>query len=160
MSEVLVSYLHYIGFATMAAALAMELVLFRPQVSGAVARRLARIDALYGLSALVVLGAALVHLLEIPFRSTVSHFIFRLAVINANGEPATISHLLVRWAIVWLPLLVVLSLLAWLLGRAEATAYVAASLAILLWIGVAGCSVIHPNRGPHDRLAGTWVVRR
>ena len=63
MSEVLVTYLHYVGFAALAAALALELVLFRPAVSGTVARRLARIDALYGVSALTVLGTGLLRLL-------------------------------------------------------------------------------------------------
>lgn len=63
MSEVLVTYLHYVGFATLAAALALELALFRPSVSGAVARRLARVDGLYGLSALTVLATGLLRLL-------------------------------------------------------------------------------------------------
>ena len=63
MSEVLVSYLHYLGFASMVAALALELVHFRTEVSGAVARRLVRIDGLYGFSALVVLGTGLLRLL-------------------------------------------------------------------------------------------------
>lgn len=63
MSEVLVSYLHYLGFASLMAALALELVHFRPEVSGAVARRLVRIDGLYGFSALVVLGTGLLRLL-------------------------------------------------------------------------------------------------
>jgi uncharacterized RDD family membrane protein YckC len=30
----------------------------------------------------------------------------------------------------------------------------------LLWIGAAVYAVIVPNRGLHDRLAGTWVVRQ
>jgi putative membrane protein len=63
MSAVLISYLHYLGFATLASALALELVLFRTEVSGTVARRLARIDAMYGASALVVLGSGLMRLL-------------------------------------------------------------------------------------------------
>lgn len=63
MSEVLVSYLHYLGFATLASALALHLVHFRTEVSGAVARRLVRVDALYGFSALVVLGTGLMRLL-------------------------------------------------------------------------------------------------
>lgn len=63
MAEVIVTYLHYLGFAGLAAALALELALFRPEVPGPVARRLARIDALYGLSALVVLGTGLLRFL-------------------------------------------------------------------------------------------------
>ena len=54
---------------------------------------------------MVVLGArALIQLLELPFRTTCSHSIFGLAVVNAKGERAGISNRFVRWAIVWLPL--------------------------------------------------------
>lgn len=63
MSEVLVSYFHYLGFAGLASALTLELVHFRTEVSGAVARRLARIDAFVGASALVILGTGLLRLL-------------------------------------------------------------------------------------------------
>jgi uncharacterized RDD family membrane protein YckC len=120
-------------------------------------------DALGGIvivSALVVLGAALIQLLELPFRSTASHSIFRLAVVNAKGEPAAISHLLVRWAIVWLPLFLPMSLVALLIRRAEGIAFISALVLLLLWVGAAVCAVVHPHRGLHDRLAGTWVVRR
>jgi uncharacterized RDD family membrane protein YckC len=112
------------------------------------------------LSALVVLGAALVQLLELPFRSTVSHFIFRLAVVDAQGKPAARSHLLVRWAIVWLPLLLPLSLVALLISRAEGVALISTLVLLLLWGSAAIYAVVHPHRGLHDRLAGTWVVRR
>ncbi len=40
------------------------------------------------------------------------------------------------------------------------TAFIGALEVLLLWIGAAVHAVIHPNRGLHDRLAGTWVVRR
>lgn len=62
MSEVLISYLHYAGFAALAAALALELLLFRPEVPGPVARRLARVDGLYGAAFLAVLGSGLMRL--------------------------------------------------------------------------------------------------
>jgi hypothetical protein len=112
-------------------------------------------------SALLVLGAiALMQLLELPFRTTCSHAIFRLAVVNAKGEPAAISHLLVRWAIVWLPLFFPMVFVAQLLKTAERIAFISALVLLLLWISAAVYAVIHPNRGLHDRLAGTWVVRR
>ncbi|MGB2985396.1 MAG: RDD family protein, partial [Phycisphaerae bacterium] len=122
-------------------------------------------DSLGGLvmiSAMVVLGAiALIQLLEFPFHSTASHSIFRLAVINAKGKPANISHLLVRWAIVWLPLFLPMSIVALLIDRAELTAaFISALVLLLLWISTAAYAALHPNRGLHDRLAGTWVVRR
>ncbi|MHC4064000.1 MAG: RDD family protein, partial [Planctomycetota bacterium] len=110
---------------------------------------------------ILVLGAiALNQLLELPFRSTASHAIFRLAVINAKGEPAAISHLLVRWAIVWLPLILPLSFVALLINRAERIAFFFALALLLLWVGAAVYAVVHPHRGLHDRLASTWVVRR
>ena len=110
---------------------------------------------------LVLIAASLIQLLELPFRSTASHSIFRLAVINAKGKPATISQMLVRWAIVWLPLLLPMSVVALLIKRVDLTAaYFSALVMLLLWISAAVWAVIFPNRGLHDRLAGTWVVRR
>ena len=121
-------------------------------------------DSLGGIviiSPLVVLGAvALAQLLALPFRSTVSHSIFRLAVVNAKGEPAALSHLLVRWAIVWLPLFLPMSFVALLIHRAEGISFISALVLLLLWAGAAVYAVVHPHRGLHDRLAGTWVVRR
>ncbi|MCP5111816.1 MAG: hypothetical protein GY953_13380, partial [bacterium] len=114
-------------------------------------------DSLGGIviiSALVVLAAiALMQLLALPFRCTASHSTFRLAVVNAKGEPATRSRLLVRWAITWLPLVLPM----WL---AAVSAYGAALLLLLPWISAAVYAVVHPHRGLPDRLAGTWVVRR
>ena len=114
------------------------------------------------ISALMVLGAmALIQLLGLPFRITASHSIFRLAVVNAKGEPAAISHLLVRWAIVWLPLFLPMAFVALLINGAQLTAaFIWALVLLLLWSSAAVYAVIHPNRGLHDRLAGTWVVRR
>lgn len=59
MSLVLINYAHFLGLGGLFAALAAELALYRPRVGGEVARRLARIDALYGLSALTALGTGL-----------------------------------------------------------------------------------------------------
>jgi uncharacterized RDD family membrane protein YckC len=113
-------------------------------------------------STAALLGAiALVQLLEIPFHTTVGHSVFRLAVVNARGETARPSQMLLRWAIVWLPLLVPMSLVAVLFERDEpAAALVFALIVLSLWIGAAIYAVIHPNRGLHDRLAGTWIIRR
>jgi uncharacterized RDD family membrane protein YckC len=111
---------------------------------------------------MVVLGArALIQLLELPFRTTCSHSIFGLAVVNAKGERADISNLFVRWAIVWLPLFLPMSLVALLIKEGQPTAgFISALVVLSLWIGAAVYAVIHPHRGLHDRLAGTWVVRR
>jgi uncharacterized RDD family membrane protein YckC len=109
---------------------------------------------------LVLIGSALIQILVLPLRTTVSYSTFRLAVVNARGEPADRSQLLVRWAIVWLPLFFAMSFVALLMRRTEGMAFISALVVLLLWISAAGYAVIHPNRGLHDRLAGTWVVRR
>jgi len=108
----------------------------------------------------VLVASALIQILELPFRTTVSQALFRLAVVNGRGELAPRSQLLARWAIVWLPLVLPMVLVGQLLRTAEAAAFVSALVLLLLWIGAAAYAVIHPNRGLHDRLAGTWVVRR
>jgi uncharacterized RDD family membrane protein YckC len=114
------------------------------------------------ITTMAVLGViALVQLMELPFRCTASQFIFRLAVVNAKGQRARISNLFVRWAIVWLPLFAPMFLAALLNNRGELTAaFILAVVLLVLWISAAVYAVIHPNRGLHDRLAGTWVVRR
>jgi hypothetical protein len=123
-------------------------------------------DSVGGLAmicAMAVLGAiALMQLVELPlFRTTAGHAIFRLAVVNAEGQRAGISDLLFRWALVWLPLFLPMSFVALLMGRAEPTAaFIWALALLLLWMSTAVYAVIHPNHGLHDRLAGTWVVRR
>ncbi|MHC4735105.1 MAG: RDD family protein [Planctomycetota bacterium] len=111
---------------------------------------------------MVVLGAmALFQLLGLALRSTIGHSIFRLAVVNTKGELANRVTLLRRWAIVWLPLFIPMSFTALLIKRGEHNAaFVSALVLLLLWISAAVYAVIHPNRGLHDRLAGTWVVRR
>jgi hypothetical protein len=84
-----------------------------------------------------------------------------LAVIDGQGTRAGIPTLYLRWAIVWLPLFVPMLPAALLFrGGDFTTALVWAFTVLLAWIGGAIHAVIHPHRGLHDRLAGTWVVRR
>jgi uncharacterized RDD family membrane protein YckC len=111
---------------------------------------------------MVVLGViALIQLLGLAFHSTIGHSIFRLAVINAKGGPANRLTLLRRWAIVWLPLFVPMSFAALLVQSGEYNAaFILSVVLLVIWIIAAVYAVIHPNRGLHDRLAGTWVVRR
>ncbi len=111
---------------------------------------------------MVVLAAiALFQLLGLAFRSTIGHSIFRLAVVNTKGEAANRVTLLRRWAIVWLPLFFPMLFVALLINRGEHTAaFICAIVLLLLWFSAAVYAVFHPNRGLHDRLAGTWVVRR
>jgi hypothetical protein len=115
------------------------------------------------ISAMAVLGVvALIQLLALPlFRTTASHATFRLAVVNAKGECADRSNLLVRWTIVWFPLFFPMLFVALLINGAELTAaFISALALLLLWISAAVYAALHPHRGLHDRLAGTWVVRR
>jgi uncharacterized RDD family membrane protein YckC len=114
------------------------------------------------ISPLVVLGAiALIQVFGVTFYSTVSHSIFRLAVINVKGESANRVTLLKRWAIVWLPLFIPMTFMALLINGAEVgAAFVCALIWLFLWIGAAVYAIIYPHRGLHDRLVGTWVVRR
>jgi uncharacterized RDD family membrane protein YckC len=111
---------------------------------------------------MVVLGAiALFQFLGLALRSTIGHAIFRLAVVNTKGRPANRVTLLVRWAIVWLPLFLPMSFAALLIQRGEHNAAFILSVALLvLWISAAVYAVVYPHRGLHDRLAGTWVVRQ
>jgi eukaryotic-like serine/threonine-protein kinase len=103
----------------------------------------------------------LFQLLELPFRTTCSHSIFRLAVVDSEGERAGRGTLLRRWAIVWLPLFVPGALIALLWAKGfPSAAFIAGLVIFALWIGAAIHAVLHPNRGLHDRLAGTWVVRQ
>lgn len=121
------------------------------------------IAALFGValtSLTVVLGARMaVQLIEVPFRTTCSHAIFRLVVVDAKGRPASRRRLLLRWAIVWLPLLPVL--LALWARRTEPPTHLVFEIALLLmWIAAALNAVAHPHYGLQDRLARTRVVRR
>ena len=109
---------------------------------------------------LVLIGCALVQFLELPLRTTGGLSIFRLAVVDAKGKPAGVSRLLVRWAVTWLPLLVPLALVTLLTGWHTTIAAIITIGLLLPWLVAAGCAVAHPNRGPADRVASTWVVRR
>ena len=108
----------------------------------------------------VVLSARMViQLLEVPFRTTCSHAIFRLVVVDAKGSPANRGRLLLRWAIVWLPLLPVL-LGLWAKSAEPPADLFLELVLLLLWMVAAVYTVFHPHRGLQDGLARTRVVRR
>jgi len=86
-------------------------------------------------TALAVLGViAAVQLLELPFRSTASYAIFRLAVVDSKGERASAIHLLGRWAIMWLPLLLLNALVLILVQQSPDVAFFSGLGLLLLWI--------------------------
>jgi putative membrane protein len=62
MTMVLFNYGHFLGLAAFAAALAVELTLFRRRVDGRTARRLAMADLVYGLAAALVIATGLLKL--------------------------------------------------------------------------------------------------
>lgn len=109
----------------------------------------------------VLAGIALIQLIEVPFRTTVSQNIFRLAVIDRTGHLAQRSKLLLRWAFAWFPLVPFLILVTMWIGNETMTAALILSVAlVLVWIGGAIYAALNPCRGLPDRFAGTWVVRR
>lgn len=112
-------------------------------------------------SALIVLGAmALVQLFTVPFGNSIGQFIFKLGVINSGGKRASLLNLLGRWSIVWLPLFIpVLFEYFWFNRNGDSSSMLISSGLLAVWIVIAICTVIHPNRGLHDKLARTWVVR-
>jgi hypothetical protein len=117
--------------------------------------RIATVSAL-----LVLVVAAAVQLLEVPLRATVGQSVFRLTVVDGKGRPAGRLRLLARWAIAWLPLLIPLAPAALWISRAEPRGFALAFPLMALWVGVACLAVVRPDRGLHDRWAGTRVVHR
>jgi uncharacterized RDD family membrane protein YckC len=66
----------------------------------------------------------------------------------------------VRWALIWFPLFLPLLFLAQRLKAADPAAIFSALVWMFLWICGAVYAALRPHRGLHDRIAGTWVVRR
>jgi putative membrane protein len=58
-AEIFIRYIHFIGLFTVVSTLVSEHLLLKKELSRNEISRLARIDAVYGLAALVVLGAGL-----------------------------------------------------------------------------------------------------
>ena len=82
MDAIVTHYLHYLGFALLLACVTMELVLFRPTMDAAAVRTIARVDGLYGLSALVVLATGLLKWFQYgkPAAYYGQNFIFHIKV--------------------------------------------------------------------------------
>jgi len=109
---------------------------------------------------LVLLAVGLGDLIGVAFRGAVGQSVFRLAVLDAGGAPAGRLRLLARWAIAWIPVGAI-GLLVVLAVRSEITGgFELASVLVVAWLGGVGHAASSPHRGLHDRIAGTWVVRR
>lgn len=63
--DIIIRYLHFLGILTWACTLVAEWVILRPELSRAELQRLARIDGVYGLSAIVVVATGLVQWLAV-----------------------------------------------------------------------------------------------
>lgn len=59
MTDLLIRYLHFLGIIVFASMLVAEHILVKDRLSAASLKKVARIDAVYGVSALVVFGAGL-----------------------------------------------------------------------------------------------------
>ncbi|HEX3132797.1 MAG TPA: DUF2214 family protein, partial [Planctomycetota bacterium] len=70
-----IRYAHYLGFLTLFAALTAEHVLTARTIDGRRARMLARLDAIYGLSAVVVLGVGLLMMFGYGFGKGTSYYL-------------------------------------------------------------------------------------
>jgi uncharacterized RDD family membrane protein YckC len=119
-------------------------------------------ELLVGTLLAILAGAAVIQLLELPFRTTFSQAIFRLAIVDSRGRLAGLATLLRRWAIIWLPLFVPMALMLTLVQPVHPIANGVMMVLLLgLWVGLAVQTALkNPHRGWADRLAGTWVVRR
>jgi uncharacterized RDD family membrane protein YckC len=80
---------------------------------------------------------------------------FGIAVVTANGKPASRLRAFWRALVAWSPLFAAM----WLPLGVSARHAAGDSVVVLFLAGVAW-AVTHPTRGVQDRLAGTWLVPR
>lgn len=106
----------------------------------------------------VVFFAVVSMLLTLMFRRGILPRAFHIDYVEASGHPARRARLLWRGVLGWLPacgLAVLLILMKWPVMPASLMVVGLAGLAALtLWL----YSLLHPRRGLHDQLAGTWPV--
>ncbi|MCG8462587.1 MAG: protein kinase [Holophagales bacterium] len=114
-------------------------------------------DLAFFITLVILACAAATQLSLLPFRTTAGHALFRLALIDKSGGMASRKRLLARWAIAWLPLIGALLALAWSAGSLAGPL---PQIVTALWLAAALWTALDPHRGPHDRLAGTWLARR
>ena len=95
------------------------------------------------------------------FRGGLAYMLAGLALVRRSGRPAGRFQCAFREAMLWLPLAAVLAggtwlQLLWPESFAVRVGFGLVTLVVLL-LGV-GVAIRFPARGPHDRLAGTYVV--
>jgi hypothetical protein len=117
------------------------------------------------LSGLIVLGffPALWVLWAFAFRGGLGLRLAGLALVRRNGKPALRLQCAWRAFLVWAPVVALLMLAVWIDVSYPALSWLGCGLQglfLLLIVGYAGLALRFPARGPHDRLAGTYLVPR
>ena len=85
------------------------------------------------------------------FARTIGQIIFGYAVVDRDGHPAGRGRVLMRWAIVWIPIAATLSL-----------SFLSPSAYVILapWMAGLIAAIRNPSRGWQERWTGTWLVPR
>jgi hypothetical protein len=86
------------------------------------------------------------------------------AVVRRDGREIGRARSAIRFLIAWSPALVCIACVGVpMVGTPRVSpnvAFVVGSLACLVMAAGAVWTIANPARGPHDRIAGTWVVPR
>jgi hypothetical protein len=118
------------------------------------------------------LGGGLLLLSFFPALWVVWAFIFRgglglrvagLALVRSSGKDALRVQCAWRAFLVWAPVMAPLLLIPWIDACSPSLAWLCTLLqgvGALVLVGYAALAVRFPQRGPHDRLAGTYLVPR
>jgi hypothetical protein len=88
----------------------------------------------------------------------------RHAVVTRDGREIGRARSAIRFLIAWSPVLVWIAFVGVpMFGEPRVspdTAFVVGSLVFLFMSAGVAWTIANPTRGPHDRIAGTWVVPR
>ena len=88
--------------------------------------------------------------------TTVGQQLFRIAVVNARGQPAGRVRLMFRWLLGWGPFFLLMGVAEWLTdGHGILTAVL-----LPLCCGGLAMAIVRPAQGLHDQLAGCYLVPR
>ena len=88
--------------------------------------------------------------------TTVGQQLFRIAVVNARGQPAGRVRLMLRWLLGWGPFFLLMGVADWLTdGHGILTAVL-----LPLCCGGLAMAIARPAQGLHDQLAGCYLVPR
>ena len=112
----------------------------------------------YAVFVVIPLGMVLA---AFAFRGGISMLLAGIAVVRADGRPATRRTCAVRAALVWTPVFLLLFVSTLLQIHAPEKVYLAALLfllAVVLLPVYAFVALRFPTRPPHDRLVGTYLV--